>query len=416
LSDRPVTALLLGAGNRGRVYSRFALENPRRLRIVAIAEPNRERRELFAKRLGIRDEGRLFATWEDALKEQRMADAVINTTMDRIHHDSTITALRRGYHVLLEKPIAPTRSETLRIAREARRSARLVMICHTLRYHPLYSKIKELISSGRIGEIVHIESHEDIAYHHMATAFVRGRWRRREESNPILLSKCCHDIDLIAWFLDDKKPLRVSSFGGLFFFREERAPEGARERCLDGCRYLDTCPYSAPRLYVERGLWGHHMFYLGENDEEKMELLKTSQYGRCVFHCDNDVMDHQVVQIQFENGATATHSLTGLAATANRRIAIFGTDGEIRGDLERGKLVLKRFGSEKPVNVNLSPEGDEAVTHGHGGDAKLVSDFVEAVASGRQDVRTGITGSLAGHMIIYAADQSLRRGRVVRVR
>ncbi len=419
-----VTAVLLGAGNRGRVYARYAQAHPDKMRIVAIAEPEPKRRAALARETGLTDPGQLYDSWEALLEQPRMADAVINATMDRLHYDSTLAALEQGYHVLLEKPIAPDREQTLRIMRQAQEKERLLMICHVLRYHPLYARIKELLDSDAIGTLVSVHTRECIAWHHMATAFVRGRWRRREESNPILLAKCCHDIDLVAWFFSGIRPRQVSSFGGLQFYRPENAPPGAPARCTDGCPHEQTCPFSAPRLYVKKGLWGHHMFYLGETDEEKMRLLKTSPYGRCVFHCDNNVCDHQEVSIMFENGATASHYLTGLAAAASRTVHLCGTKGEIHGDLEKGLLTLQPLGEPEPTRIPFSGEQEEGLRGGHTGDDLLMADFVHAVDTitgkgnynpASLDVRTAVADSLNGHLIIFAADQALRENRVVSI-
>ena len=423
MSKKLVTAAIVGAGHRAVAYASYALQHPDRLRITAIADPNEVRRRREGDRFSIPESMR-FQSFEELAARPGLADAVINGTMDRLHYSSSLPLLEAGYHLLLEKPIASTEAEVRGLIDAAQRHKRIVMICHVLRYAPFYRRIKDLLDRGTIGSIIALTSTESINYHHMTTPFVRGRWRQHS-TNPILLSKCCHDLDIIAWLMSGVPVRRVASFGSLTQFRPENAPPGSAMRCLDGCQIEATCIHSARTNYITQGLWGSYVWESIEHIEnptieQKLESLRSNNpYGRCVWHCDNDVADHQTVIIEFANGATATHNLFGGGARIARSIHITGTLGEIQGDLETDAIeVLKprvTSGADhtrETINVAVDRAG-EMLGHG-GGDAGLIEDFV-AILAGHPPSRsvTHIEDSLTGHLIAFAADTAMLEGRVV---
>ncbi|HLJ67689.1 MAG TPA: Gfo/Idh/MocA family oxidoreductase, partial [Chloroflexota bacterium] len=248
MSPTPIEAVLVGAGARGTLaYGATALQHPETLRFVAVAEPNPERRARFARQHGL-PAARCFATWEELLAEGRLAPALVCATLDRLHVAPAVAALEAGYDVLLEKPMAPTASECLAMVRAAESTGRLLMVCHVLRYAPFFATLHAIVSSGRLGEIVTIEHRENVAYWHMAHSYVRGNWRNAAISSPMILAKCCHDLDLIVWMTADNPVRRLHSFGSLSHFRPEQAPPGATERCTDGCPAAESCPFYAPRV------------------------------------------------------------------------------------------------------------------------------------------------------------------------
>src|SRR5579872_777399 len=250
VSPTPIEAVLVGAGARGTLaYGATALQHPETLRFVAVAEPNPERRARFARQHGL-PAARCFATWEELLAEGRLAPALVCATLDRLHVAPAVAALEAGYDVLLEKPMAPTASECLAMVRAAESTGRLLMVCHVLRYAPFFATLHAIVSSGRLGEIVTIEHRENVAYWHMAHSYVRGNWRNAAISSPMILAKCCHDLDLIVWMTADNPVRRLHSFGSLSHFRPEQAPPGATERCTDGCPAAESCPFYAPRVYL----------------------------------------------------------------------------------------------------------------------------------------------------------------------
>jgi len=419
-----VTAVIVGAGNRTGVYSRYAEENPDLLQIVGVVEPDNLRRRMIAERFHIPAE-HCFDSVEAFVSVPTFAEAVFNGTMDEIHVQTTIPVLKAGYDVLLEKPIGTTEQEVLELLKVASEYKRNVMICHVLRYAPFYQEIKRRILDGVVGEIVNIQTAENVSYHHMAVSFVRGKWNSREKcKSSMLLAKCCHDLDVITWLMSGHKPTRVSSFGSLMHFRSDKAPQGAGKRCLVDCQIESECPYSAKKNYIDQGKWGWYAWrsiqHLGPNPtmEQKIESLKTDNpYGRCVWHCDNDVVDHQSVMIEFDNGATATHNMMGGSAKPCRTIHIIGTRGEIQGCMEDGFFVIRRpnqsmeegFTEER---IELHVSGD---SHG-GGDLSLVEDFVHVMQGNQPSVSTtSLEDSITGHLVVFAADRANEENRVVQM-
>ncbi len=417
----PVSAIIVGAGHRGVGYARLAHTNPEMLEIVGVADPNPIRRNRAAEMFDVREDN-LYETAQEMAEEPQFADAVINGTMDQDHVPTTLPLLEAGYDVLLEKPISPTREELLELLRMVRRTGRTLLIGHVLRYAPFYVAIKQRLAAGEIGDIYAVQSTEAVSYHHMATAFVRGRWRRRE-TNPMLLAKCCHDLDLIAWYYSGTRPTFVSSMGARTIFREENAPEGSGTRCLVDCEIEAECPYSARKIYLEQGRWGMYAFEPIEHIEEPTDedrersLREDSPFGRCVYRCDNDVMDHQSVIIEFENGATASHDMITGTARPGRSVHIWGTEGEIQGFMEDGAFVVRhpdpREGheySEEQVDLDVSNN-----MHG-GGDMRLAEDFVRAVRGEERSISsTDVLDSVYGHLIAFAADDAMLERRVVEI-
>ena len=417
-----VSAVLVGLGHRSVGYATYADSHPDELEIVGIAEPDDVRRARYAERFGVSPEN-CFVDAESLAASPRIADVAINGTMDEIHVETTVPLLEAGYDVLLEKPIAPD-GEQLRLLEDAvKRTGRKVVICHVLRYAPFYTAIKERVANGEIGDIMHIHTTENVSYHHMAVAFIRGKWRR-EETNPMLLAKCCHDLDLICWMKSGIKPQKVASFGGRHFFTKQNAPEGSAERCGD-CSIERKCEYSAIRHHVENGWWSFYALagHLGHEqgveigDEQKQAHVTASDYGRCVWHCDNDVVDRQSVIIEFEDGCVATHDMVTNSAAGTRRIQITGTKGEIHGDMVEGKFTISRPGAVAGTEtireeVQLDVQDD---LHG-GGDLRLVADFLSVVrGEGGSLSTTSLADSINSHLIAYAADEAMREERVVTI-
>jgi predicted dehydrogenase len=416
----PLTIAVVGAGDRGTDCARYALNFPERMKVVAVVEPDAFRRERLSRLHNIPVEMQ-FTSYEALAARPKLADAVINGTPDRVHYPSALPLLERGYHMLLEKPIARTEAEVRGLLTAAARQKCVVMICHVLRYAPFYAKVKELLAGGSLGRVISMRTSENVSYHHMAAAFIRGRWNNRERSNPMMLAKCCHDLDLIAWLFTGIAPARVASVGSLMQFRPENAPAGSAERCLCGCRIEDKCQYSARLNYITHPLWGSYAFEAIQHlpnptVEDKLESLRTTNpYGRCVWHCDNDVVDHQSVLIEFAGGATATHDMFCAVARPCRTLHLIAEKGEIEGNMEAGWLVVRRPNlgagetwTEETVKLDVQGDG-----HG-GGDERLVADFVRVVRG--ESASPGVTrieDSLTGHLLAFAADKSMNEQRVV---
>ncbi|NOU76016.1 gfo/Idh/MocA family oxidoreductase [Paenibacillus sp. LMG 31458] len=393
-------AILIGAGARGaRSYAPYALDFPHELKFVAVAEPDPERLEIFAREHGIPQEN-CYSSWEEILDQPKLADFALICTQDRMHFEPTLQALSKDYHVLLEKPMSPEPAECVRMEQAAKEAGKLLTICHVLRYTPFWQTIKRLITEKRIGEIVSIQLNENVGYWHIAHSFVRGNWNNSDKSSPMILAKSCHDMDAISWLMD-QPCTHVSSYGSLMHFHKGNAPEGSTSRCLDGCAVESQCPYSAPRFYLGEGLgWAGH-FTKEKTRENIIKCLQENDYGRCVYQSDNNVVDHQVVNMNFANGATAIFSMSGFTRHQERRIQIMGTRGEIRG--EEGRIKLMDFLTHEETEIKIAEQ-----TSGHGGgDSGIMKRFLHEVRNyNGGDSLTSASASVRSHLMAFAAEQS----------
>lgn len=414
----PISLALVGAGNRGIGYARWARRHPDRARVVAVAEPVESRRAVAATEHDIPPE-HTFASWGDLAARPRLADAVIVATQDGAHRAPATAFAEAGYHVLLEKPIAPTESECRAIAEAALRHPEAIFaVCHVLRYTPYTRLVKRVLDEGRVGEIVSIQHLEPVGYWHQAHSYVRGNWRREDEASSMLLAKSCHDLDWLEFVVG--APIeRVSSFGGLKHFTPANRPAGAADRCLD-CAVEADCAFSARKIYlgrVDRGVTGWPLTVLTEHPtrESVTAALRSGPYGRCVYACDNDVVDHQVVSMTFGGGATGTFTMTGFNAGGHRRTRIFGTRGELIGDGEHVEVV--DFLTDERTRLDVADLADPTAGGGHGGgDDGLMDAFVRAVGTGdRRHVLSGPRESLSSHLAVFAAETARREGTVVTV-
>lgn len=408
---KKLSAVLIGAGDRGaRAYAPFALNYPHELDIIAVADPNADRRQKIMKEHQIPEDNG-FESWEALLNGARRADIAIICTMDRMHMGPTNAALRAGYHVLLEKPMSPDPLECIEMERTAREHNRLLTICHVLRYTEFWSMIKKIIEDGQIGEVASVQLNENVEYMHMSHSFVRGNWNNKEQSSPMILQKSCHDMDILSWIID-KPCLRVSSYGSLMHFKESNAPVGAPERCLDGCPAEDNCPFHAGRYYLGEGKGWARKFTEDHTNEGIIRALETTDYGKCVYRSDNNVVDHQVVNMEFEGGATATFSMCGFTREQTRIVQIMGTKGEIRGNMEDNSISLFNFLTKHETIIRLSePVGG----HG-GGDAKIVRSFLDEVRRYGEGVASlsSASVSLRSHLMAFAAEESrMHKGKSI---
>lgn len=407
---KKVSVALIGAGERGmNCYAPYALRNPQEIEFVAVADADPEKVEKFKTTYNL-SEDMCFGSWEEMLERPKLADAVIICTSDRLHYIPTIKALERGYHVLLEKPMSPDPLECIKLDEGARMYKRLLSVCHVLRYTDFYSTVKKLLDEGKIGDLVSIHHIENVGYWHQAHSFVRGNWRNSKESSPMILAKCCHDTDILLW-LANADCERIASFGSLMHFKKENAPKGAPERCLDGCPAEKSCPYYAPDLYLtENTDWPTSAISLDRSLEARIKALKEGPYGRCVYHCDNDVVDHQVVSMEFSNGVTATFTMCAFSHDVFRETKLMGTMGEICGSPEKNVIEVYDFKSGKKEVINLSSS-----EFGHsGGDDGIMRDFVRLVRSdGREQGRTDSSISVQSHLIAFAAEKSRLEKRTV---
>jgi predicted dehydrogenase len=406
-----ITYAVVGAGDRGGAYARWVARNPDRAKVVAVAEPRPYQRTTLAGAHAIPAE-RVFESWRELADAPRLADAAIVATHDTEHVEPAITLARKGYHLLVEKPLAPNEERCHTLVRAVTEAGVLFAVCHVMRYRPYTRLLKNIVDSGRIGTVLSVQHLEPVGYWHHAHAFVRGNWRRSDRASFMLLAKSCHDIDWLRHVVG--RPIeRVSSFGSLQHFRRENQPPGAADRCLD-CAVEPSCAYSAVRLYVGRvraGQTGWPVSVIADEVTEAgvLRALRDGPYGRCVYTCDNDVVDHQVVAMEFAGGVTATFSMVAFTPHADRRTQIFGTGGTIDGDGER--LWVHDFltgGTEELV-------APAAAGHG-GGDAGLMEAFTTAVETGDPaPILSGPAESLETHLAVFAAERARLRGTVEQV-
>ena len=412
----PVTLAVAGAGGRGSGYARIAAELPDRARVVAVAEP----RDVYRQRLADTHDipaGQVFTDWRQMADAPRMADAVLICTQDAMHVEPAIAFAEAGYHILLEKPMAPDADGCRQVVEAIEKAGVIFAVAHVSRYTTYSQQLKKMLTDGLIGDIVSMQRLEPVGYWHQAHSFVRGNWRNEEESSFMLLAKSCHDIDWIRYMMGVSCEA-ISSFGSLRHFRPAEAPEGATPRCLD-CPVEANCPYSAKKIYLGRLADGHTGWPVDvltpePTLESVTEALCEGPYGRCVYACDNDVVDHQVVNMRFANETTAAFTMTAFNEAGGRRTNIFGTRGHIFGDGQ----VIEHFDflTDKTQTIDTAT-GDASILGGHGGgDGGLMDGFVRAIATGdTSSILSGARETLESHLMVFAAEEARREDRVVPV-
>lgn len=413
---KKLTAISVAYGDRCRRYCEYAAQFPDELEIVGVAEPVDAKRNSAKEKFNIPEEN-VFERWEELAKQPKMADFAIIGTQDKDHYKPALAFIEKGYNLLLEKPMAPTAKECKDILEAAEKKGVKVVVCHVLRFTDFFNAIKDLIDDGTIGEVQSITHMENVGNAHYSHSYVRGNWRNTAESSPMILAKSCHDMDILQWLIGDECK-QVQSFGSQRYFTHENRPEGAPDRCLDGCPYADTCYYNAERIYIKekRNWWMRSIITKrSENpsDEVVMEAIKTGPYGRCVFACDNDVVDRQVVNLEFKNGCTASFSMNPFNE-GGRFIRVFGTNGELYGEMETNVIKVYSYKTLETKEYNLDQKGAD-ITSGHGGgDTGIMRDTIryfagEGLSKGICTLRT----SYMNHIIAFGAEESRLENKVV---
>ena len=415
-NDKPITVVIIGAGNRGRVYASYAKTYNDNIKVVGVSDIIESRCNRIADQHGVPQENR-FGHYREVFERPKMADAVIIATPDDRHYEPCIKALELGYDVLLEKPVAPAEKECSEILKLSEKSGRIVAISHVLRYAPYFIALKAVVDRGDIGDIVSVQHQEPIEFAHMAHSYVRGNWRCEKDTTPIILAKSCHDLDIIRWIIG--KPCKsISAYGSLHLFKKENMPEGAPARCTDGCPHQGTCPFSAIDIYVrDKRHLGVFDLKDRKDENEIMEKLRTNWYGRCVYQCDNDQPDHYVANMEFEGGVTSSFTMDAFTPHGGRRTRIMGTKGYIEGNAKTFTVWDFKTRTSKTWRKDVA-DFDEYKESGHGGgDFGLVRDFVEAVAA--QDptkLSSSIRDSIESHIMGFAAEKSRKSNKKVDVK
>lgn len=411
---KKIKVVLIGAGGRGIGYTNFFKDHGDMYELVAAADPIAERREYIKETHGVSDEN-LFTDWKDLLAKGKIADCAFICTQDKMHFEPCMAAIEAGYEIFLEKPISPDPEEVSKIVEAAEKKGVSIVVCHVLRYSLTYMKLKEIIDSGLIGDIASIVHIEGVGNVHQSHSFVRGPWSNSVKSSPMILQKSCHDMDILFW-LTGKKCKNIQSFGSLGYFTEKNRPEGAPDYCLDGCPHSEKCPYSIDKVYLNSDRW----FRLKvckkpgiPTKEDLIEALKRGPYGRCVFACDNDVVDRQCVNIEFEDGICASFTMTAFNK-GGRNMRVMGTKGEIIANLSDDKISVYDFETGKTTDYNPT-EGipkDIADAHG-GGDYGLMEQYYEYITGNYTKKSIGtIRESSESHFMCFAAEYSRTHGGV----
>ncbi|MDD3831882.1 MAG: Gfo/Idh/MocA family oxidoreductase [Clostridia bacterium] len=408
-----VKIAILGIGKRGQKYGNIA-SKLKNVSIVALCESKEQFLNAYAQKWGV-DKSNCYTSDSQFFGEGKLADAVFICTQDRDHYRHAVLALNKGYHVLLEKPVSPNYDECVEIARLAKQKNLQVVVCHVLRYSPFYVAIKKAIDDGLIGDVVHINHTENVGYWHFAHSYVRGNWRKESESSPSILAKCCHDLDMIYWW-SGKKAVTVSSYGRLDFFTSKNRPVDAPSHCVDGCDYSVKCPYYAPNIYYR--ITRHTLpkmivnaFLVTDSPHPTLREIKdklaTSPYGRCVFACDNDVMEEQVVNLVLQDGVTATLNMTAFSKRMYRKTHIYGTKGEIYGNDTDGAFTINTFGGQ---SRRIRTSRKSISIHGSC-DSNTVKQFI-ALLDG-QSTHQGLTfidTTLQSHLVATYAERARKSG------
>lgn len=419
--EKQVTAAIAGLGSRGKdVYAPMSRLFPEKLKITAVADPDLSRVMQMREEYRI-EEDRCFGSAEEMLEQPRLADVMIIATQDRQHVRQAVRAMERGYDILLEKPVSPELDECREIVRRAEELKRKVVVCHVLRYTPFYQTVKSLLDAGRIGEVVSVMAVENVGYWHQAHSFVRGSWRDSDTTSPMILQKCCHDMDMLLW-LTGKTCESVSSYGDTYLFKKEKAPAGAAHRCTGGCRVKEACPFDAEKIYLtdkETGVlegncgWPANVLTMHPDGESVRRALEEGPYGRCVYYCDNNVVDHQVVNMNMTDGSTVSFTMCGFTADCSRYAKLMGTKGQIIADMGANTIEVTPFGKDAEL-IDVSRMAEDFSGHG-GGDRGLVIAFLDLVTGeqSEDDTISSVERSLESHYIALAAEESRRNGGAV---
>ena len=413
---KKVKIILIGAGGRGTSYVELGAEFCPEMEVVAVADADPVRRNYIKEKFGL-PESMCFEKGEDLLNLPKMADAAIIATLDKQHYHLTLAAIDKGYHILLEKPAAPTPEECIDIENAANAKGVHVVVCHVLRYTPFFRLLKDTIDSGRIGKVINIVHLECVGNVLQSHGYVRGNYHKTSDSSPMILAKSCHDIDIIQWLLNEECT-RVQSFGSLAYFRKENMPEGAPEYCYQDCPAEKDCPYSALKIYKDRTfplLVDLATKKHTSTDEDIWKAITESNFGKCVFRCDNDVVDHQVVNLEYASGATVSFTMSAFNQ-GGRKIRIMGTKGEINAEMKSDHITVFDFNTRKTEKIMIADAiQDEAITGGHGGgDRGIIRSFCQLLTgtySGNSIA--DISTSIDNHLTTFAAEESRLSGAVV---
>lgn len=420
-----ITVSLLGAGNRGLdTYAAIIRRELDDVKFICCVDADPDRLSQFQKRFEVPEEA-LYRSADEFFAKPRQSELLIIATHDTSHYVLAKKALERGYDLILEKPAALRVEELLELEELSDKLGRIVIVSHVLRYHKMWQLIKNTIDEGKLGKIVTISHHENIGHYHYAHSYARGSWRRKETSGPLVLTKSSHDIDLL-YYLVGSRVKRVASFGSLSYFRPGNAPEGHGERC-ESCTVRKDCRYEGERMYTSFGGF-YPLFTKNIYTREAVKAgLSSTDYGRCIYTMDNDVVDHQSSILEFENGVSVTFNLNAFTRRMHRFIKVMCEYGEITADernvevstfelqpLFRGFIGhMLHFDRKIIKRTKLYKPWDLSKYFGHGGADRL---FVKSVFESyrlKKESITPISQSVHSHIVALALEEARVTGKTV---
>ncbi|HCE43241.1 MAG TPA: hypothetical protein DET40_06815 [Lentisphaeria bacterium] len=409
---KAVSLALIGAGNRGAgIFGQYALEMPHRTKFITVVEPDAAKRKAFAARHNIPESKCFDSISAFFAAPPKGIEGVIIATLEDQRIEPIMKSMEQGWDILVEKPLCTNKEELIKLYDATKNYGKILIVCHQMRLSPIYRTIKSLIDSGDYGDIVCVQHSENLSWHHMAHSFVRGFFNN-DSLTPMLLAKSCHDMDMLTYLLG--KAVKVASFGSLKYFRKENCPKGAPKFCLDGCPHYQSCPYHVMKIYFDHDTDPAYIRQMGvvEDKEHLLELMKKNRFGKCVFQTDNNVVDNQTVQIEFEGDVHASFTMCGHNGIGRRMTKISMTNGEIDYDGISGDIKTYRFEPRLDSAIKVVAKG----THG-GGDRAIMDNFIDAIVTRDKSILlTPIQNSLEGHLLVFAAEESRKNGKVVGIR
>lgn len=425
---KKIKAIVVGYGDRGSIYADYARTNPESFEMVGVVDPNPFKRKICQEKFNLKD-SMLYSNINECLLDKPECDLFINTTMDQLHYETMKPILENGYNLLTEKPIVGNKEQLLELQELAHKNHCLVFVCHVLRYTPFYTTIKKMLLDNKIGKIFSIQMDEHVGLAHYGGSYVRGKWNNEEKCmSSFLLAKSCHDIDIMCWLNNSTSPKEIASFGGRYFFIRENAPKGSTEECFD-CPYKDTCLYSAPRHYIEHN-WSSYLTWTQIDKkiedityEDKVNFLKNSLYGKCIFKVDEaDITDRNAIIINFKDGSVGNFNQVGGAPQAGRYIHIVGSQGEIKGNAESGIITympasMDSLNCEKiEIDVNKDISSKIGTDTHMGGDYAIMDSVVKYLNGDRSSISiTSLDESVLSHLVVFAADEARVKDKIVKM-
>ena len=402
MTARPLNIAVVGTGNRARTYVRYLLSHSEEARLVAAADPDLRRLERFAAETAL-DASRLFDSDERMLDcHSKDIDAVIIASPDRYHFQQAMSALKAGCHILVEKPVACSAAEVSEIASEASRRSLVAGVCHVLRYHPYFVTLHNLVSSATLGRPVAIHHRLCVGLDRALHTFVRGPWADSRLTSPPILSKCCHDADLLLWLTGATAAYGVTSVASSPALLRHDMPPDASDRCID-CHAENRCPFSAVDLYGRRQVWTDNFDPLpGETRQMTIDrYLRQTRFGRCAYTCRTDAPLSQTICMTTGKGCIATLTMDMLGENARRTTDIVLTHGEIHGD--ELTLAYSQLGTGKTTTLEFAPGPFHS-----GADHALIADFLAAIRDPSHVMRATISEAEASTRICLQAYESAR--------